>query len=162
MASLGLRPPYPSLPHGGLDEAFSDSRITYANVVATLALFLALAGGTVWAANKINGKQIKKYTIPGNRIKKNTLTANHIKKKTITNNQIKPGSIERTSLAAAPSPADHRRSLGDKPPRRHQRKPRRGRRRSHWSERRRLRPSRQGLQPNPRAGQPGIEFDRIL
>ena len=47
-------------------------RITYANVVATMALFLALAGGTVWAANKINGKQIKKNSLPGNRIKKNT------------------------------------------------------------------------------------------
>jgi hypothetical protein len=79
-------------------------RITYANVVATMALFLALAGGTVWAANKINGKQIKKNTIPGNRIKKNTLTANQIKRQTITNNQIKPGSIQRTSLAAGSVP----------------------------------------------------------
>ena len=32
-----------------------------------------LAGGAVWAANKINGKQIKKNSIPGNRIKKNTV-----------------------------------------------------------------------------------------
>ena len=79
-------------------------RITYANVVATLALFLALTGGAVWAANKINGKQIKKNTIPGNRIKKNTLSANQIKKQTITNNQIKPGSIQRTSLAPGSVP----------------------------------------------------------
>ena len=40
-------------------------RLSYANVVASLALFLALTGGTVWAANKINGKQIKKGSIPG-------------------------------------------------------------------------------------------------
>jgi hypothetical protein len=79
-------------------------RITYANVVATMALFLALAGGTVWAANKINGKQIKKNTIPGNRIKKKTLTANQIKNQTITNNQIKPGSIQKTALAAGTIP----------------------------------------------------------
>ena len=59
------------------------SRLTYANVVATLALFLALTGGAVWAANKINGKQIKKNSIPGNRIKKKSLTNNQIKKKTI-------------------------------------------------------------------------------
>ncbi len=75
-------------------------RLTYANVVATLALFLALTGGAVWAASKISGKQIKKNSIPGNRIKKGTLAANQIKKQTITNAKIKAGTIQRTSLAA--------------------------------------------------------------
>jgi hypothetical protein len=75
-------------------------RITYANVVATLALFLALTGGAVWAASKINGKQIKKNSIPGNRIKKKSLTNNQIKAKTLTNNRIKPGTIQRGALAA--------------------------------------------------------------
>ena len=56
-------------------------RLTYANVVATLALFLAVSGGAVWAASKINGKQIKKNSIPGNRIKQKSLTNNQIKKK---------------------------------------------------------------------------------
>ena len=68
-------------------------RLSYANVVATLALFLALTGGAVWAASKINGKQIKKNSIPGNRIKQKTLTNNQVKKKTLTNNRIKPGTI---------------------------------------------------------------------
>jgi hypothetical protein len=75
------------------------SRLTYANVVATLALFLALTGGAVWAANKINGKQIKKNSIPGNRIKKKSVTNNQIKKKTIANSRIKPGTIQRGALA---------------------------------------------------------------
>ncbi|HEY7257291.1 MAG TPA: hypothetical protein VH476_11495 [Solirubrobacterales bacterium] len=79
-------------------------RLTYANVVATLALFLALTGGAVWAASKINGKQIKKNSIPGNRIKKGTLTNNQIKKQTITNAKIKQGTIQRTSLAAGTLP----------------------------------------------------------
>jgi hypothetical protein len=65
-------------------------RLSYANVVATLALFLAVSGGVAWAAGKISGKQIKANSIPGNRIKKNTLT----------NNRIKPGTIQRTALAA--------------------------------------------------------------
>ncbi|HEX3241962.1 MAG TPA: hypothetical protein VHQ97_02690, partial [Solirubrobacterales bacterium] len=76
------------------------SRLNYANVVATLALFLALTGGAVWAANKINGKQIKKNSIPGNRIKKKSVTNNQIKKKTIANSRIKPGTIQRGALAA--------------------------------------------------------------
>ena len=79
-------------------------RLTYANVVATLALFLAVSGGAVWAASKINGKQIKKNSIPGNRIKQKSLTNNQIKKSTITNDRIKPGTIQRTALAAGALP----------------------------------------------------------
>ncbi len=79
-------------------------RLTYANVVATLALFLALTGGAVWAANKINGKQIKKNSIPGNRIKQKSLTNNQVKKNTLTNDRIKPGTIQRSALAAGALP----------------------------------------------------------
>lgn len=57
-------------------------RITFSNVVALLALFFAL-GGTVYAASKINGKQIKSGSIPGNRIKKNSLTGNQINEGTL-------------------------------------------------------------------------------
>ena len=43
-------------------------RLSYANVVATLALFIAV-GGVSWAATKINGSTIKKKSIPLNRLK---------------------------------------------------------------------------------------------
>jgi hypothetical protein len=56
---------------------------TYANVIATLALFLALGGGVVLASSKLNGSQIKKNSEPGNRIKKNTLPNNRVKKATL-------------------------------------------------------------------------------
>ena len=79
-------------------------KLSYANVVASLALFLALTGGTVWAANKINGKQIKKASIPGNRIKKASVTNNQVKKSTLTNDRIKPGTIQRSALAAGTLP----------------------------------------------------------
>jgi|GEM_PF-2481773 len=57
-------------------------RLTFANIVALIALFVAL-GGTVYAANKINGKNIKKNSIPGNRIKKGTLTGTQVKSSTL-------------------------------------------------------------------------------
>jgi hypothetical protein len=57
-------------------------RITFSNVIAIMALFFAL-GGTVYAAAKINGKQIKSNSIPGNRVKKNSLTSKQIKDKTL-------------------------------------------------------------------------------
>jgi hypothetical protein len=67
---------------------------SFSNVVAVLALFLAL-GGSVYAAssNKINGSRIKPKSIPGNRIKANSLTAAQIKSRTLTGAKVKPGSL---------------------------------------------------------------------
>jgi hypothetical protein len=42
-------------------------KLTFANVVALIALFISL-GGTVYAAAKINGKTIRKGSIPANRL----------------------------------------------------------------------------------------------
>jgi hypothetical protein len=55
---------------------------TFSNVVALLALFFAL-GGTVYAAGKLSGKQIKPNSIPGNRVKKNSLTGTQLKETAI-------------------------------------------------------------------------------
>ncbi len=66
--------------------------LSFSNVVACLALFIAL-GGSVYAAGKISGTQIKASSLPGNRIKAKTLTGNQIKPGSLTGNQIKPGSL---------------------------------------------------------------------
>jgi len=57
-------------------------RVTFSNVVALIALFIAL-GDTVYAAGKISGKTIKKGSEPGNRIKKNTVTGKQVKESTL-------------------------------------------------------------------------------
>ena len=59
------------------------AKLTYANVVATIALFLALGFGTVYAAGKINGKTIKPNSIPGNRIQNGSLTGSQIDSSTL-------------------------------------------------------------------------------
>ena len=64
------------------------SHASYANVAATLALVLAMAGGAVAAKSTINGKEIKKGTI----------TAKQIKKKTLTGKQVKPDSLKGTQI----------------------------------------------------------------
>jgi hypothetical protein len=52
-------------------------RLTYANVVATLALVIAISGGTAYAAAQlIKGSQIARGTITASNIKKATLTTN--------------------------------------------------------------------------------------
>ncbi len=51
-------------------------RLTYANVVSTLALVIAVGGGTAFAASRlITGSQIAKGTITAANIKKSTLSA---------------------------------------------------------------------------------------
>ncbi|HVC07448.1 MAG TPA: hypothetical protein VND98_07690 [Solirubrobacterales bacterium] len=57
-------------------------RLTYANVTATIAVFIAL-GGSAYAASKINGKTIKVKSIPGNRLKLNTVTGAQINESTL-------------------------------------------------------------------------------
>ncbi|MGE0503800.1 MAG: hypothetical protein AB7P38_00115 [Solirubrobacterales bacterium] len=54
------------------------SRLTYANVTATLALFVAL-GGSSYAAIKISGRQIKPHTITAHNIKRDSLNGRVIK-----------------------------------------------------------------------------------
>ena len=58
-------------------------RLTYANVVATLALFVAL-GGSSYAALKISGRDIKAHTITGQNIKRNSLGRRQIKESSLS------------------------------------------------------------------------------
>jgi hypothetical protein len=66
--------------------------LSFSNIIACLALFIAL-GGTVYAAGKISGKQVKVGSLPGNRIKPRTIAGNRIKAKTLTGRQIKKHSL---------------------------------------------------------------------
>ena len=53
-------------------------RLTYANVMSTLAAFIAL-GGSSYAAITINGAAIKERSIAGSKLRHNTLTGVQIK-----------------------------------------------------------------------------------
>jgi hypothetical protein len=52
--------------------------LSYANVVATLALFLALGGGS-YAVNKISGSELENNSVAGKKLKRNTLGGARIK-----------------------------------------------------------------------------------
>ena len=87
-------------------------RLTYANVVATLALFLALGGG-VYAATKIKGseikkgtirgKQIKRASVPGNKLKDASVPGGKLKQETVTGAQVNESTLEVTRIVARPS-----------------------------------------------------------
>lgn len=78
-------------------------RLTYANVVATLALFLALSGGVVWAANKVGSKNLKANAVTAGKIKRNAVTNAKIRGGAVTAPKIKAGAVDFTKLAAGTS-----------------------------------------------------------
>jgi hypothetical protein len=59
------------------------ARLNYANVVATLALFIALGTGSSYAVSKISGSQIRNHSIAGKKLKHNTIGGNRIKESSL-------------------------------------------------------------------------------
>jgi hypothetical protein len=65
-------------------EKWPRPRLTYANVIATLALFLALGGGAAYAAshldkNSVGTKQLKRSAVTGAKVKDGSLSAGDFK-----------------------------------------------------------------------------------
>ena len=73
-------------------------RLTFSNMIAVLALFIAL-GGASYAATKVNGKQIKKQTIAGNKLKPDTIDGSRI-------NESKLGEVPLAQRAGSAGSAD--------------------------------------------------------
>ena len=71
-------------------------RLTYANVMATVAVFIAL-GGTAYAfhlgKNSVGSKQLKKNAVVTAKIKKEAVTAAKVKKGTLTGTQINASTL---------------------------------------------------------------------
>lgn len=66
--------------------------VTFSNVVALLALFVAL-GGTAYAVKKLNGRDIVANSIPGTKLKRDTLGGREI-------NEAKLGTVPSAANAA--------------------------------------------------------------
>jgi hypothetical protein len=88
---------------------------SYANVVATIALFLAVSGGVVYAASTLGKNSVKSKNIAANAVKArnlaknavkskslaaNSVTTAKIKKGAVTSGKVKKASLTRTNLAA--------------------------------------------------------------
>ena len=54
-------------------------RLTYANVVSTIALALAVGGGTAYAATKIGTSNIRYHAVTGSKVANNAITASKVK-----------------------------------------------------------------------------------
>ena len=65
-------------------------RLTYANVIATLALFLALGGGAAYAASTLG-----KNTVGSGQLKKGAVTGAKVKDGTLAATDFRPGQLPR-------------------------------------------------------------------
>src|SRR6185312_11471460 len=82
-----LDPRMSDLRHGDAERLMRRPRLTYANVVATICLFLVLGGGA-WAAtslpkNSVGTKQLKNGAVTGAKVKKGALTGADIRASTL-------------------------------------------------------------------------------
>jgi hypothetical protein len=75
------------------------SFLSFSNVIAVMALFFAL-GGTVYAAGKISGAEIKPKSIPGNRVKPKSLTGKEIKPGSLTGQEVVESSLAGVSASS--------------------------------------------------------------
>jgi hypothetical protein len=69
-------------------------RLTYANVMSSIAVFLVLGGATAFAASSLG-----KNTVGSKQLKKNAVTAAKIKNASITTSKIKGGAVTGAQIA---------------------------------------------------------------
>src|SRR5262245_14937709 len=80
------------------------ARLTYANVISTLALFLVLAGGTAFAAtqlakNSVGSKQIKANSIGTGKLKAGAVKGGKIAAGGVGTGQLADGAVNGAKLA---------------------------------------------------------------
>jgi hypothetical protein len=88
-------------------------RLTYANVLSSIAVFLVLGGATAIAAglakNSVGTKQLKKNAVTAAKIKKNAVTTAKIKNEAVTGakvNEATLGTVPSATLASTIAPAE--------------------------------------------------------
>jgi hypothetical protein len=74
-------------------------RLTYANVMSSLAVFLLLGGATAFAATKIGANEIKANSIKTGKIVKEAVTAGKLKNGAVTETKIADGAVTTNKLA---------------------------------------------------------------
>ena len=77
------------------------SRLTYANVVSTLALFLALSGGVALAASKVHTNGIFKRAVTSGKLALGAVRSNQIADAAVSAQQIADGTIGSKQIGAA-------------------------------------------------------------
>ena len=79
-------------------------RLTYANVMSSIAVFLVLGGAAVAATqlpkNSVGSKQLKKNAVTTKKIKNNAVTGSKLKNGSVTNEKLAEGAVTGNKVAA--------------------------------------------------------------
>lgn len=80
-------------------------RITYANLTSILAIVIALATGTAWAASQlppksVGTKQLRNGAVTADKLRKNSVTTDKIKNAAVDSDKIANGAIVAAKIAA--------------------------------------------------------------
>jgi hypothetical protein len=76
------------------------SHVSFANIVAMIALFVALSG-TSYAVSKVGAKDIRKNAVRAKHIKSKQVRSKHIKNRSIRSEDLAPGLIGTTLQSSA-------------------------------------------------------------
>ena len=91
-------------------------KLTYANVVATIALFGVLGGGAYAAfrvpPNSVGSRQLKAKAVTGGKIANGTISGGKLEAETITGANIKMSALGTVPQAASATNADNANTLG--------------------------------------------------
>jgi hypothetical protein len=74
-------------------------RLTYANVMSSIAVFLVLGGATAFAATKIGANQLKANSVKTGKIVKEAVTTGKIKNGAVTESKLADGAVTTNKLA---------------------------------------------------------------
>ena len=74
------------------------ARMTYANVVSTIALLLAVGGGTAYAATKIGTGNIRYHAVTGSKVATNAITASKVKNSALSGSDIRDNSLRGADI----------------------------------------------------------------
>jgi hypothetical protein len=82
------------------------SRLSYANVVSTIALFLALGGATALAVNQlpkksVGAKQLRPGAVTADKIRKNAVTSPKLEALSVKSGKLANGAVKEAKLANA-------------------------------------------------------------
>jgi hypothetical protein len=83
-------------------------RITYANVVSTLALVLALGGGAVYAASKLPKNSVRSPQIKNRQVKRQDIAGGSINSGKVSNDSLTGKDIQESTLGEVPLASDAR------------------------------------------------------
>jgi hypothetical protein len=67
--------------------------LTYANVAATLALVIAVGGGSAWAAQKIRTRNIAYHAVTASKVNYNAITAAKVKNGSLSGRELRDSSV---------------------------------------------------------------------